>query len=127
MPMTYEMAFERLSKSRFRSRFKLAADDLAYIERVGIAAIERHAADFVAKKLAAAEPANDGKQTPMRGHPAFKAMHATACCCRGCMEKWWRVKRHRALSEEQQRKAVGLIMAWIRKSMLMKDLRGDTK
>ena len=127
MSMTYEMAFERLSKSRFRSRFKLAADDLAYIERVGIAAIERHAADFVAKKLAAAEPANDGKQTPMRGHPAFKAMHATACCCRGCMEKWWRVKRHQALSEEQQRKAVGLVMAWIRKSMPMKDLRGDTK
>ena len=127
MPMTYEMAFERLSKSRFRSRFKLAADDLAYIERVGIAAIERHAADFVAKKLAAAEPANDGKQTPMRGHPAFKAMHATACCCRSCMEKWWRVKRHQPLSEVQQRKAAGLIMAWIRKSMPLKDLKGDTK
>ena len=125
--MTLDEGFARLARSKFRSRFKLTADDLAYIERVGIAAIERHAVDFVAQKLAAAEPANDGRQTPMRGHPAFKAMHATACCCRGCMEKWWRVKRHQPLSEEQQRKAVGLIMAWIRKSMPTKDSKGDTK
>ena len=125
--MTLDEGFARLARSKFRSRFKLDADDFAYIERVGIATIERHAADFVAKKLAAAEPVNDGRQTPMRGHPAFKAMHATACCCRGCMEKWWRVRRHQPLSEEQQRKTVGFIMAGIRKNMPSEDLKGDTK
>ena len=125
--MTLDEGFARLARSKFRSRFKLTADDLSYIDRVGVATIERHAVDFVAKKLAPAEPVNDGKQTPMRGHPAFKAMHATACCCRGCMEKWWRARRHQPLSEEQQRKTVGLIMAWIRKNMLPEDLKGDTK
>ncbi len=30
----------------------------------------------------AAEPRNDGKQTPFRGHPVFTAQHATATCCR---------------------------------------------
>lgn len=54
---------------------------------------------------------------PMRGHPVFKAMHATATCCCGCMEKWWRVKKGVALSEIQQQKAVNLIMAWIKMQM----------
>ena len=46
--------------------------------------IDRHAADFIRQRLAPAAPINDGKQTPMRGHPVFIAQHATATCCRGC-------------------------------------------
>jgi len=117
--MTIEEAFNRLGKSRFRSRFKLAAADLAYIERVGMDVVESHVSDFVRGRLAAAEPANDGRQTPMRGHPAFKAMHATATCCRGCMEKWWHVNKGVALTEVQQRKIVNLIMEWIRRQRLI--------
>ena len=49
----------------------------------------------------------------MRGHPVFKAMHGSAMCCRGCMEKWWKVRRGRQLSAAQQRKAVDFLMAWI--------------
>jgi inosine-uridine nucleoside N-ribohydrolase len=113
--MTFDEAFERLGRSQFRSRFRLTAEDWAYIERVGMETVERHAADFVREKLSAAVPANDGRQTPMRGHPAFKAMHATACCCRGCMEKWWSVKRGVPLSDAQQAKAVNLILEWIRR------------
>ena len=67
--MTKDEAFAKLAKGKFRSRFKLAADDLAYIERVGLEAIRRHAEDFVREKLGPAEPANDGKQTPMRNVP----------------------------------------------------------
>lgn len=48
--------------------------------------IDRHAADFIRQRLAPAAPINDGKQTPMRGHPVFIAQHATATCCRGCLE-----------------------------------------
>lgn len=67
--MTKDEAFAKLAKSKFRSRFKLAADDLAYIERVGLETIRRHAEDFVREKLGPAELRNDGKQIPMRGHP----------------------------------------------------------
>lgn len=111
--MTKEEAFARLERSKFRSRFKLTKEDRAYIERVGLETIRRHAEDFVREKLAPAEPKNDGRQTPTKGHPVFKAMHATATCCRGCMEKWWKVKRGIPLSETRQIKAVNLIMAWI--------------
>lgn len=111
--MTKDEAFAKLARSKFRSRFKLSADDLAYIKRVGIETIRRHAEDFVREKLAPAEPVNDGKQTPMRGHPIFKAMHGSAMCCRGCMEKWWKVKKGLPLTDEQQAKAVDFLMAWV--------------
>ena len=119
--MTLDEAFVRLEKSKFRSCFKLTAADRAYVERVGMETIRRHAADFVRDKLSAAEPVNDGKQTPMRGHPAFKAMHATACCCRGCMEKRWKVSRGKELTSEQQSKAVNLIVKWIERNRGMID------
>lgn len=38
---------------------------------------------------------NDGKQTPMRGHPVFIAQHATATCCRECLKKWHNIKKRK--------------------------------
>ena len=78
---TYAQMLVRLSRSNFRSRFHLKAQDKQYIREKGWNTIADHAADFVSKRLAPAEPKNDGKQTPMRGHPVFIAQHATACCC----------------------------------------------
>ena len=116
--MTKEEAFARLARSKFRSRFKLTGDDRAYVARVGIEKLRSHAVDFVAQKLAPANPANDGRQTPMRGHPIFKAMHGSAMCCRGCMEKWWRVRRGVPLTDAQQAKAVDFLMEWVRRQCL---------
>jgi len=116
--MTFDEAFSRLGRSKFRSRFKLSAADCAYIAEKGLDTIRRHAEDFVRQKLAPAHPVNDGKQTPMRGHPVFKAQHATATCCRGCMEKWWKVPQGIDLSPERQEKAVNLIMRWIARQMV---------
>ena len=57
--MTIEEALDKLRASKFCGRFKLTAADLAYIERVGIDTIERHAADFVRGKLSEVEPTED--------------------------------------------------------------------
>ena len=116
--MTKSEAFAWLGKSKFRSRFKLTAEDRAYIDREGLVTIRQHAEDFVRQKLAPAKPEKDGRQTPMRGHPVFKAMHGSAMCCRGCMEKWWHVKRGVPLSDEQKAKAVDFLMAWILRRMV---------
>ena len=67
--MTKDEAFAKLARSKFRSRFKMTADDLAYVGRVGLETIRRHAEDFVREKFGHAEPVNDGKQTPMRNAP----------------------------------------------------------
>ncbi len=63
--------FDRLAKSSFRSRFHLSQKDRDYISGKGLATIRHHAREFVAKRLAPAVIPNDGKQTPMRGHPVF--------------------------------------------------------
>ena len=110
---TIDQALTKLRRSRFRSSFHLTAKDRQYIEEKGMGVIRRHAEDFVSQKLAPADPVNDGKQTPMSGHPVFKAMHATACCCRGCLNKWYRVPLYKELTETEQQKIVNLLMAWI--------------
>ena len=82
---TIEQTLEKLSHSKFRSSFKLTKKERAYLDEKGLDVIRSHAKDFVLQKIAPANPVNDGKQTPMHGHPVFKAMHATACCCRECL------------------------------------------
>ena len=109
--------FERLSGSAFRSRFHLSKKDKEYIAEKGLATIRKHAEDFVAKRLAPAVIPNDGKQTPMCGHPVFIAQHACACCCRGCLHKWYHVPVGRELTENEQERIVKLLMAWIERQL----------
>ncbi len=108
-------ALKKLEHSKFRSSFHLTKKEREYLKEKGMDVMESHARDFVRTKLSAADPVNDGKQTPMKGHPVFKAMHATACCCRGCMNKWYKVPLHQELNEIQQEKIVHLLMAWIKR------------
>ena len=114
---TIEQALEKLAKSKFRSKFYLKEGDLSYIEQVGMEKIRKHAEDFVKERLAPANPKIHGRQTPMKGHPVFVAQHATACCCRGCLYKWYGVKIGVPLSDTQQQKIVNLLMAWIQKQL----------
>lgn len=106
---------ESLSKSKFRSSFHLRKYMLKYIEEKGLLTIRSHAKDFIDKHLAPAYPLNDGKQTPMKGHPVFIAEHATATCCRGCLEKWHHIPKGRELTSNEKNFILELIMAWIEK------------
>lgn len=105
--------FEALKRSEFRSRFRLGGKEAAYLKTKGLETILEHARDFVAQRLAPAEPANDGKQTPMRNHPVFIAQHATATCCRGCLEKWHRIPKGRALSDREVQYVVDVLRRWL--------------
>lgn len=113
----FEDLFSKLSKSKFRSKFKLKDKDLEYINNKGLATIRSHACDFISKRVAPAEIPNDGKQTPMRGHPVFIAQHATACCCRGCVEKWHHFPKGVQLTSAQQEYLVNVIMEWIKRQL----------
>ena len=115
--MKYDAAFARLARSRFRSRFRLSEADRRYVAEKGLETIRRHAEDFVRTRLAPANRPNDGKQTPMRGHPVFIAQHATATCCRGCIEKWWKLPRGIEIPESRQRGIVDFLMAWIERAL----------
>ena len=76
-----------------------------------------HARDLFGTRLAPATPANDGKQTPFRGHPVFVAQHATATCCRGCLAKWHGIARGHALTEPQMAHVVAVIERWLKAQM----------
>ena len=114
---TIDEALDRLKASRFRSGFALKEKDRAYVREKGMGTVRQHARDFVRQRLAPAVIPNDGKQTPMRGHPVFIAQHACACCCRGCLNKWYHVPKGTALSLGQQEKIVNLLMMWIERQM----------
>jgi predicted Fe-S protein YdhL (DUF1289 family) len=116
-PASFDALFGRLETSPFRRRFRLGAADRAYVLAKGFDTIRRHAEAFICERLAPAEPRNDGKQTPMRGHPVFVAQHATACCCRGCLRKWHGIPGGMDLSPAEQRHVVDVIMAWIGRQM----------
>lgn len=104
---------EKLNKSKFRSSFHLDVDDVSYCLEKGSETIKRHARDFITQKIKPAYPSKDGSQTPVKGHPVFKAMHACACCCRGCLNKWYNVPKGVELSDSDCDKIVFLLMAWI--------------
>ncbi len=108
---------DRLAKSKFRSRFKLRAKELEYIKDKGLEIIHSHACDFIRDRVAPAEPVNEGKQTPMRGHPVFIAQHATATYCRGCIEKWHKFPKHRELTKTEQEYLISVIIEWIKRQI----------
>ena len=91
--------------------------DIDYINEKGLDTIRQHATDFIAKREAPAVIPNDGKQTPTKGHPVFIAMHACACCCRGCLNRWYHVEKGIPLTGVQQEKIVNLLMLWIENEM----------
>ncbi len=105
--------FARLANSAFRRRFRLAARERDYLRARGKETVLMHARAFVAQRLAPARPANDGKQTPFRGHPVFVAQHATATCCRGCLSKWHGIPAGRPLTSDEQGHAAAAIGRWL--------------
>lgn len=115
--MKVSEALARLKQSDFRAGFHLSESEKEYVAKKGMAEIEKHAEDFIRKRLAPAYIPNDGKQTPMKGHPVFKAQHACACCCRGCFEKWYNVPKGRELTYQEQMGVVKLLMSWIKNEM----------
>ena len=88
-----------------------------YISEKGFDKIRSHVCDFIWERVAPTELANDGKQTPMRGHPIFIAQHATATCCRGCIEKWHNFPQHRKLTKTEQEYLVSVIIEWINRQI----------
>ena len=117
---TFDGLFEALSHSAFRSKFRLNADDRLYAEMKGERVISDHAHNILRERIGAAEPKNDGKQTPYKGHPVFTAQHATGCCCRNCLYKWHDIPKGRALSEDEINQLSGVVCEWIRRDLLKK-------
>lgn len=109
---------DSLAKSKFRGSFHLNNKMKEYVKAKGIAKIESDAYDLITKRLAPANPINDGKQTPMRQvHPVFIAQHACGCCCRGCLERIHHIPKNRELSKSEIDYIVEVLMTWIKREI----------
>ena len=113
----FTQLFDHLEHSKFRSSFHLKQQDIDYINEKGLDTLKDHARDFIEKREAPAYIPNDGKQTPMKGHPVFIAQHATATCCRECIRKWHKIQPGRELSQIQQEYLVEVSMRSIQKEI----------
>jgi len=106
--------FLAMQKSRFRSRFRLSINEQRYLQEKTLRVILQHAQEFLLDRIAPERPKNDGKQTPMRGHPVFVAQHATATCCRSCLEKWHSIAKGIPLDNEHIDYIVTILERWLR-------------
>lgn len=104
---------DRIGRHPFRARFRLRGRERAIAELRGSQGVRRHAHELIGRRLAPAEPDKDGRQTPYRGHPVFVAQHATATCCRGCLQRWHGIAKGHELSAAERDYVVEVICRWI--------------
>ena len=104
---------KKLSKDGRFDKFVLGEPEQEYVTSRGMDILRLHATDFVNKRLAPANPKNDGRQTPTKGHPVFIAQHATGCNDRDSLEQFLGIKKGKELSEAQVNKIVDVILRWI--------------
>ena len=116
-----EKILKNLSKSKFRSKFRLNNEYKEYVHKKGLEEVRKHAYEIIEKRLSGKEIKNDGKQTPMKGHPVFIAQHATATCCRDCLYKWHKIPKNKELNTKEKEYIVDIIMMWITNVVSTKD------
>ena len=108
-----DQKLEQLARQPFRAKFHLRGRERVTAEQSAPSTLRLHARDLIAKRLAPAEPYKDGKQTPYRGHPVFVAQHATATCCRTCLQRWHQIPKGRELTRAERDYVVAVICRWI--------------
>ena len=113
MAVALDEAFRRLAASSFRRKFRLTGRELAYLQTWGLPHVMKQAKELILKRLAPRVIANDGRQTPWRNHPVFVAQHATATCCRGCLEKTHGIAKGHELTDEELRHVLAAIERWL--------------
>lgn len=83
--------------------FHRPVDDVAirHAQRKGRIQLKEAALDRLRKYLSPAEPPRDGYQTPLEGNAIYYAQHATATCCRTCLEYWHAIPKGRPLTPQE--------------------------
>jgi hypothetical protein len=116
-PGSIDRRLDALARQPFRAKFQLRGRDAALVQLRGRETIRKHAHELIAKRVAPTLPRNDGRQTPYRGHPVFVAQHATATCCRGCLERWHDIPKGVELTPDQHAYVVEVIWRWIEREL----------
>lgn len=111
-----EHTFAALQHELIRHHFfhrRIDEKAMRHAQRKGRMALKVAARDRLGKYLAVAEPRRDGLQTPFEGNAIYYAQHATATCCRTCLEYWHDIPKGRPLTDEEFEYCVALVGLFI--------------
>jgi hypothetical protein len=97
---------------RTRNMPRLDQEDYRLIQDQGIQKIKKQVESMIEKKLRE-KPGNDGKQTPSRGNPVYKAMHACKCSSRRELKRAHRIPSDRELKDKEIKAVKNLLTRWI--------------
>lgn len=86
-----------------------------YACRKGRVGLREAAERRIRKSVGPANPAFDGRQTPREnsGNPLFYGQHATASCCRKCIEYWHDIPLGRELTEQEVAYLSSLVVRFV--------------
>lgn len=76
--------------------------------------MRNHVKKMLKSKIGKATNPWDGRQTPMVGNEIVNyAQHATATCCRKCLEYWHNIKKDQDLNDKQLEFCADLVMLFV--------------
>jgi hypothetical protein len=88
------------------------AETLAY--RTGLTRLRADAESVIRKSVGPHQHPAQGRQTKWDGNIIYYGQHATACCCRRCIEVWHGIPRNRDLTEDEVRYFIELLCVYMR-------------
>ena len=99
--------------------FHKEIDDAAvcHAQKKGRIQLNEAARHRLQKHLALANPSWDGRQTPFEGNSIFYAQHATATCCRTCLEYWHKIPKGRKLTDQEFEYCLQLVKLFLDKRL----------
>ena len=93
---------------------ELSEGAINHARRKGRIEMREHAEKVIRRDVGAAQNFRDGSTTPWEGDDAVHyARHATAICCRKCIEYWHGIESGRDLTEGEIQYLTNLIMRFI--------------
>lgn len=88
-----------------------------HARRKGIAGMHEAIEKRIRHSVAASNPYRDGMQTPRSANAIYYAQHATATCCRKCIEYWHGIPLGQELNDDQIRYFSELIMFYLKERL----------
>ena len=115
-----QYTFTALKHERIRHYFwhvEISAKAVNHARRKGKIGMRVAAEKRIRKSVGLAEPPFDGRQTPGTGSDKANAIHyaqhATASCCRSCLEYWHNIPLGRELTEPEIGYLTDLVMLYV--------------
>lgn len=113
-----QYTFEALKHELIRHHFWHVGIDekaISYARRKGVSGLRTAVRSRLRSSVGKAQNPYDGRQTPMEGsgNPIHYAQHATASCCRKCMEYWHGIPKSKNLTDEQIEYLSEIVMLYL--------------